>query len=301
MKTRDEHLAMIRSSSHPLNPIATGEQAVLRPLRDIDVVLFDVYGTLLVSSAGEPVDLDKSFAAAAFRQTLTDEGLTLLIDAERGVQLFRSTIAEFHQQARQQEVDYPEVNIIEVWRTTLGRLHERRELTGLDAQTDLASLSLRYELLTNPTWPMSGAAECLAELASRGVVLGLLSNSQWFTPLLFPALCGGELEAFGICPSLLFWSYRTGWAKPSEFMFRQAAEILRERGISHERVLHVGNDMLNDILPASRVGFRSGLFAGDQRSLRRRHGDARLAGVVPDIVLLRLRDLLACVRPSQEG
>jgi putative hydrolase of the HAD superfamily len=65
-------------------------------------------------------------------------------------------------------------------------------------------------------------------------------------------------------------------------------------------VLYVGNDMLHDVLPAAAMGFRTALFAGDRRSLRRREGDARVASVTPDVVVLQLRDLLSCVRPSQD-
>jgi putative hydrolase of the HAD superfamily len=66
-------------------------------------------------------------------------------------------------------------------------------------------------------------------------------------------------------------------------------------------VLHVGNDVLNDVLPAAAIGFRTALFAGDRRSLRRRDGDPRVASITPDIVLIHLRDLLSCVRRHQES
>ena len=48
-------------------------------------------------------------------------------------------------------------------------------------------------------------------------------------------------------------------------------------------------------MPASRVGFRTALFAGDRRSLRPREGDPRTAGVVPDLVITEMRSLLDCV------
>jgi putative hydrolase of the HAD superfamily len=162
-------------------------------------------------------------------------------------------------------------------------------------------MSRRCRYATNPVWPMPGAAECLTELANRGIHTGLISNAQWFTPLLFPVLLGGELDALGIGPDMQFWSWRAGCAKPSEHLFRLAADVLRKRGIEPECVLHVGNDMLNDVSPAAATGFRTALFAGDRRSLRRREGDARVASVTPDIVLIHLRDLLSCVRRHQES
>jgi len=53
--------------------------------------------------------------------------------------------------------------------------------------------------------------------------------------------------------------------------------------------------MRNDMGPAARLGFRTALFAGDARSLRRREGDPWCAGIVPDLVVTDLVDLLHCV------
>ena len=45
---------------------------------------------------------------------------------------------------------------------------------------------------------------------------------------------------------------------------------LGKNGVAPGEVLYVGNDMLNDVYAAGQVGFRTALFAGDQRSLRMR-------------------------------
>jgi putative hydrolase of the HAD superfamily len=301
MTTRDNQLAIIRQLSRAIEPIPTGESASLKPLHNIEAVLLDVYGTLFISSSGEIGGGDDDASAIALRQVLTDVGLTLLIDEAEGAQHLRNTIADFHGRSRQDGIDFPEVNIVDVWRTTLRSLQRRGQLSGVVEGVDIMALSLRYELATNPVWPMPGAAECLTELANRGIHLGLISNAQWFTPLLFPALLGGELNALGIGSDMQFWSWRTGRAKPGEHLFRLAANALRQRGIEPDRVLHVGNDLLNDVVPAVATGFRTALFAGDQRSLRLREGDARVASITPDVLLTQLRDLLSCVRRHQES
>jgi len=301
MTTRDDQLAIIRQSSLAMTPIPTGESASLKPLPNIEAVLLDVYGTLFISASGDIGAGDNALKAAAFHQALSFAGLTLRVDGAEGVQCLHATIEDFHSCARQGGIAFPEVDIVEVWRTALRSLQQRGHLVGSTDGVDLATLSLRYELATNPVWPMPGAAECLTELANRGIQLGLISNAQWFTPLLFPALLGGELDALGIGAEMQFWSWRTGWAKPGEHLFRTAADVLRGRGIQPDRVLHVGNDVLNDVLPAAATGFRTALFAGDRRSLRRRDGDPRVASITPDLVLIHLRDLLSCVRRHQES
>lgn len=301
MKTRDEHLAIIRQYSQQAEPLPTGEQAVLAKLHNIEAVLFDVYGTLFVSSSGELGASDDASQEGAFCQALADVGLSCLTGGAEGVRCRHGVIRDFHERARQSGVDFPEVDILEVWRELLNMLQRRGLLSGWSDAIDLETLSLVFELRTNPVGPMPSAAECLTGLASRGVRLGVVSNAQWFTPLLFPALLGGELEALGIAPDMQFWSYRAGRAKPSEYLFRQAAGTLQAQGIPPECVLYVGNDMLNDVLPATRTGFRTALFAGDRRSLRRRANDPRVESVTPDVVLLQLRNLLSCVRPNQES
>ena len=53
--------------------------------------------------------------------------------------------------------------------------------------------------------------------------------------------------------------------------------------------------MLNDVLPAKQVGFRTALFAGDRRSLRQREDDLRVSKIVPDLVLTELGQLDGCI------
>jgi len=292
---------MIRQHSQSMEPLPTGESAVLRPLRNIEAVMLDVYGTFLVSASGDIGMSDADSHADAFRRAVSETGLTLLTDGARGAAYLRRAVEASHGRSREAGVDYPEVDIVAVWRETLESLQQEGHLAGFHEETDVPTLSLCYELLTNPVWPVPGAAESLTELTVRGIHLGLISNAQWFTPLLFPALLGGELDALGIRSDMQFWSWQTGRAKPSEHLFRQAADALRGRGIEPDRVLYVGNDMLNDVLPASATGFRTALFAGDRRSLRRREGDPRVGTLAPDIVLLNLRDLLTCIRPGPEA
>jgi putative hydrolase of the HAD superfamily len=76
-------------------------------------------------------------------------------------------------------------------------------------------------------------------------------------------------------------------------MFKRAAEELSGIGIPVAATLYVGNDMLNDIRPASAVGFKTALFAGDGRSLRLRESDDRCRGRSPDLIVTDLRQLIA--------
>jgi putative hydrolase of the HAD superfamily len=137
--------------------------------------------------------------------------------------------------------------------------------------------------------------ECLGGLRAAGLLLGTVSNAQFYTRDLFEALLGEPVENCGFDPKLQYYSYQYGSAKPGLELFRLAAGALDDRGIAAAEALYVGNDMLNDILPAQSLGFRTALFAGDARSLRRHAGDPRLAKIAPDLVVTDLMSLSECM------
>ena len=128
--------------------------------------------------------------------------------------------------------------------------------------------------------------------------MGIISNAQFYTLYLFDWFLNGEPKDLGFVAELIFLSYRLKHAKPSAKLFEMAVEKLRHMGIPNSSVLYVGNDMLNDILPADKVGFRTALFAGDARSLRMREDDSRIAGLSPDVIITDLSQVDDCVTPS---
>jgi putative hydrolase of the HAD superfamily len=158
-------------------------------------------------------------------------------------------------------------------------------------ERDPKELALRYELAVNPVFPMPGARETLEVLRKRGLRLGLISNAQFFTPLLFRDFFDDSPEELGFDPGLLIYSFEIGEAKPSPALFAPALERLSSLGISPESCVYVGNDMLNDIYGAARSGFKTVLFAGDRRSLRLREDTPPPEKIRPDRIIRHLSDL----------
>lgn len=195
---------------------------------------------------------------------------------------FLGTISRLHNRLRSNRVPQPEVDVREVWATVIER-HFQPPADAYDPEV----IALEYELAVNPVWPMPGAAAVIRELASRSFNLGIVSNAQFYTPLILEALFGSTPEGLGFRTCI--WSFETGIAKPSAEIFRRfldAAEIE-----SPGTVLYVGNDMRNDIAAAQEVGMITALFAGDTRSLRLREDEPISGTVAPDIVLSDLREL----------
>jgi len=277
---------IFRKCFRPLAPLPSGETPVLRPLPDLRAVLFDLYGTLLVSGSGE-VGTVAAPCDQALREAMAAVGLHLKGPADEAVELWFETIRRSHAQLREQGIDYPEVQV---------ELRHRCWLDGepLDEQ-QIRRLAVEYEARANPCWPMPGLEETLQRLRSKRKLLGIISNAQFYTPELFPALLGKTAEQMGFDPELTFYSYRHGRAKPGTYLHQQAAERLAQKGVAPSEVLYVGNDMLNDIWPAAQVGFATALFAGDRRSLRWREDRPELAGLRPRLILTSLAELDRCV------
>ncbi len=278
---RDED-AVFERHIHPLSPISTGETPTgLSKIRRVKAMLFDVYGTLVISGSG---DTGSHAMSNDQKRVLTGVLRRYGIDRtpENLMESLRRAIENDHDRLRQEGIDYPEVDIVRVWQRILGR----------GDTTWVKAFALEYEMVVNPVYPMPGLAELLSACRRQDLMLGIISNAQFYTPLLLERLLGASLDMCGFDPQLTFFSYRFGSAKPSSFMFELAAEIFSHQGVPPSAVLYVGNDMRNDILPAKTVGFQTALFAGDRRSLRRRADDARCRHLVPDVIITDLRQLI---------
>ncbi len=295
---------IFRDRSKPLESIATDVLPVLAKLKSVRAVLFDIYGTLLVSGSGDVGVLRQAACEQSLAEALSTVGAASpgsLLDGEAldhaahiGMESFFATIEAFHEQSRSIGVEYPEVDIMAVWSRVVTDLIVRGLLSA-KSTLNIRQLAVEYESRANPVWPMPGVEQCLASLRGGGLRLGIISNAQFYTRELFPALLGKEAEELGFEPGLQYYSYQYGLSKPDSKLFELAAEELRRGQIAPESVIFVGNDMLNDVLPAKKVGFRTALFAGDSRSLRLRKDDPRLSGTVPDLVLTNIGQLDGCI------
>ena len=295
---RPELCDIIRRSSNLLHPRATSQQPLLRSLPEIKAVLFDIYGTLLISGSGDIGTSSGESRSQAFQAALNAVGLHIHASSHQAGDQLVTAIQHRHAELRSSGIEFPEIDIREIWRTVVANLHRDGLIDRVDTDNQkIERLALEYEVRTNPVWPMPGCADCLNRLRTAGIQLGLISNAQFFTPLLFSELLGDGLDSLGIPSPLRLFSYEHQQAKPGLFLFERARDVLAQQGTAPSAALFIGNDMLKDVYPASRVGFRTALFAGDERSLRLREDDPRVATLKPDLVITELAQLPDCVVP----
>ena len=279
----------IRSQSRPLQPMPTQMRPKLAKLPGLRAVLFDIYGTLLISGSGD-IGSDRSDRRRDSLIALTELfDLELVMDASEAIGVFTEQIRMEHHRLKQIGVAYPEVDYREVWSTVLPKIY--RETTSVNPEV----YALEFELRANPAWPMPHSVSTLAAIGRRGLMLGIVSNAQFFTPLLVASLMDQSLEDLGFSADLTYFSYEHRRAKPGTTLYEFAQTRLAGLDISPDQVLYVGNDMLNDIMAATYVGFRTALYAGDLRSLRLRSDDERVHDVEADIVVTELPQLIECL------
>ena len=287
---------VIRARSTPMQPRPTDTPARLRPVTGIRAVAFDVYGTLLISAAGELLGGSDApcGAAANAREAIVVAGIALPAEAAGGLAaggLAADLTAEVDRRravAQAAGVRHPDPDIRDAWCAVL------RDVGASPTPAQIERLAVEFELRANPTWPMAGALACLRAVHGRAA-LGIVSNAQFYTPLILDEQFGASFREL-VPEHRRLWSYQHGRAKPGTELFELAAERFAAAGIRRSECLFVGNDMRNDVWAAAACGWRTALFAGDARSLRLRADDERCRGLQPDLIITALAQLPPLLR-----
>ncbi len=269
MTQTDRWTDAVIDNREPMDPNPTQVLPKINRLANIRAVIFDIYGTLVISGSGDvgsadPAGQDSrivdSIAAVGFRS----ESMPNAADLVRKIQ-------QLNEDRRSDTCHYPEVDVVEAWRQIL-REHQIELATN-----QVVELAAEYESRANPTWPMPGARELLSRLKGSGLSLGIVSNAQVFTiPLVKDLTVQRGLAAAGFDLDLCVFSNRYRHAKPGPRLFDVLRTGLAKRGIKPAEAIYVGNDMLNDVWAASQAGLRTAWFAGDKRSCRARR-------TIPDV------------------
>ena len=269
----------IKENSRELFPIETGLKEKGKISDRIKCILFDIYGTLFVSGSGDISTSEKISHQKQMERILLKYGISK--NSDEVYYNYLNSIKKEHERLKIKGVLYPEIKVERIWKNILnvGTFKARK-------------IAIEYETLVNPIWPMPGVLDLLSQLKLMKVQLGIISNAQFYTPMIFDALLGRSLIDLGFNKKLIFFSYKYGIAKPSLELFKLVVKRLNNFKIKPKNTVYVGNDILNDIKPAINVGFKTVLFAGDKRSLRMRDENEKCRDVKPDIVITSLISIL---------
>ena len=268
-------------------------------LKGIKAVIFDIYGTLLISGSGDVGTAIEAGSTEAFAEALRRLGIGNIQNESvvRIKKLFFDLIEEDHSKLWADGYPFPEVDIIRIWT----EIFTDSELISISPELEALEPSIAaatYESIVNPVNIMPGADILLNKLKNAGLSLGIISNAQFYTPIVFELSFGAGFDQYDFDPSLCLFSYHERRAKPDSFLFDKMSAALGKLGISPAEAVFIGNDMLKDIMPASATGYKTALFAGDKRSLRLRKDHDACSNIKPDVIVTNLLDLFDFI---QEG
>lgn len=285
--------------SSPLEPEDTGEEPDLKPLEDIKAVLFDFYGTLYISGVGDIGIDDGKSDAGLLIEAMKGANIQPVHEkaGKRGYEIYDKVVKEQIQDLKSSGIPYPEPDIRKVWRNVLNQMYAEDLIDTATTSDHHDRMAVEFEVRMNPIWPMPGIDETLHGLKEKNIELGIISNSQFYTPIAFEALSDKSLDQLGFNRHLLHWSFEESRKKPGlvfyEHFLEKASKHLPDT--EPHQLLYVGNDMLKDVYPANELGMKTALFAGDKRSLKWRKNDNRCRDLKPDLILTELPQILECI------
>ena len=296
---RSDLIERIQTLTEPTHPERFEHQTDIKALKGIKCVAFDFYGTMFISGAGD-IGVDEEQKASApkiFKEALQSTGFELANASagKTGLEQFNETIDRVSSEKKDEGILYPEPDIILVWQRVLATLVQLNFIEGPITRQDAIRFAIEFEFRSNRIWPVPDLEEILCTLLEQNYSLGIISNSQFYTPLAFEALIGKSTDAFGFDRALQKWSYMYGIKKPSLDFYRNFTNELPKKNLEPWEILYVGNDLFKDVIPAKKLGMRTALYVGDRRSLR--HDDEELANAEqePDVIIDELHQILRCV------
>jgi putative hydrolase of the HAD superfamily len=284
-----------------LKPEPSGILPQLNKIKGIKAVIFDIYGTLLVS-ASDDVENARTYLPN-LRIALVEAGYLILKKQENEIneamevmlRLLVDNMKRHHFRRRKLGVKFSEVNIRQIWLEVIN-MAVRNRLIAKTSESKPDNLAIIFDLLSNKIYPMPLMKEVILQLKNSGKHLGIISNAQFYSPIQLNYFLEGKIGATGgvehFDQDLLVFSYLHQKAKPDFSLFDRLLTSLKNNyEILPNESVYVGNDMFKDIFPARHCGMKTVLFAGDQRSLRLREDRPEVSGLIPDAIITELWQL----------
>lgn len=287
---------IIQTLSKPLETISTNIKPKLKKISDIRAVIFDIYGTLLISNVGRnslsesPLESD-----TAIKEALEASNFEILETDIKFGEIYTEHISTHYGIRQSEGIVYPEINIADVWQDYLNELFSQGIIDGDLTERSIRRVILNYEFRVNPVWPRPGTLEFLRTIQDNNIYSGVISTAQFYTSLALETLYQNSLDTLGFKKSICIWSYEHKHLKPSNILFERCVEGLNVLNIQPEETLYIGNDMHCDIIPANKFGFKTALFAGDAKSYNNTSSKDEINACKPTLIFTHFDQLKTCI------
>ncbi len=284
----------------PLSPIPTEIETSILKGKSYKAFIFDIYGTLLISSSGDvdeadpsALNINEAFKACNIKHTDSGNSINR---ANEFISCIYNEIKMYHKKKIEEGYPFPEVIIEEIFENVLDTFMKDKKLIGITNKEMIKKLVFIFELSSNKVWPMPRMKDIIHKINKTGKPLGIVSNAQFYTPLIVNHFLNNTYEdTEQIKPFddiLIQYSYKSKKGKPDTSIFKQILNTLKKQyNIDPEETVYIGNDMLKDIYTANECNMDTVLFAGDKRSLRLRENDERCKDLKPTHIITELSQL----------
>jgi FMN phosphatase YigB (HAD superfamily) len=261
-------------------PFASAKPHVtVQPVR---AVVWSGFGTLLLSTAGEPelLPADKIMRKIALEKTVTEFKMWASMSRKPGEP------SEYLEQMVLQVADKisaanlgsqrTEMKIEAVWLGILERLFKKEYIydAGFFGPPEeyAAKIALFYQRASQGVAAFPKALATLKAIAAKGLLQGVHANGQQATPVFLQRELAeqGRLTGLGelFDPALCVWSYETGVRSESARGMEALTQAVASKGLEPDAVLVIGSDMDRDLAPAKKAGFRTGFLAADRATAK---------------------------------
>lgn len=194
---------------------------------------------------------------------------------------------------------HPEIQADKLWEAFIKKLLQKEYTIDAGFYGSLNEFSRKvayfFHASLQGTACYVGAAAALRHVAAGGLAQGLLADGQCFTAVQLERGLQHQDKTIVlddlVDPGLRLFSYEIRGRKPSDRLFRNYIQTLQQHGIAPGQVLHIGSRLLLDLVPARRLGMKTGLFAGDRASLQATSEQLKDAGSRPDVLLTQLEQI----------
>jgi hypothetical protein len=296
----------------PSEPVPVKATPYLEALPEIQAVTWGAYGTLLLVSDGKlrPIVSSRLRMEVALEKTIEEFHMWHSMSRKPGapweymLHQLENLVDHRKMSGTGHLGEAPEVNLVNVWSRLIDRLRKKEYAWDQKRYGDLADYSAKVAFFFQSclqgirTAPHALAA--LSHVRETGCRQGVIADGQIFTLVqLLRGLRGdGPVPALTkfLSPGCVSLSYQFGVRQPAETLFRACLASLARHNIAPREVLHVASRLKEELLPAKRLGMKTALYAGDQRSLEATPAEINDPHLRPDRILTDLKQIRQIVR-----
>lgn len=278
-------------------------KAHLARLPQIQLVTWNIYGTLLGISGGELYfeHPDKFMMDLALEKTVQEFKMWGSMSRKPGQpseymgQIYKRVYDDLRLAPSPGE-KHPEMHTDRIWEAILKKLMQKEykyDAATYGSLNDYGrKIAYFFHASLQGTACYPEAATALEHVKMSGLRQGLIADAQCFTLIqlergLAQQHCATPLGML-FDADLRSLSFEHNARKPSERLFRPVLQAAAAKGIAPVQILHIGSRIEHDLAPAKKLGMRTGLFAGDKESLRVTGEQLKDPATRPDVLLTDL-------------